>query len=688
MVSHALRSGTPAVFAAALLLAGGCGGQGDPLAKAKTAGSPRSAATALSSGASCTETGTHEKHLNLFACVTCHPSGAAFGFDVPYTFAGGTTTAGGTLVLRTETSPTSCAVACHYPKGAPAKSIAWNTPGPLACTECHTTTALPQDHPPVSPSASRADCQACHLGGGHMDGAINLVAHDPDWVNTTSPAFHASSANSALGTCKSCHGEDLAGGVVNKACAECHDVGLPDGVASWKVNCVMCHGGTNDGSGAPPAATWGNGGDAVRIGAHAKHVAGGAFGPAQDCAVCHVKPADALAAGHVDGGTAEVAFAGIAAPSAPTWNRASATCAVYCHGATLSAGGTNTAPNWTGGPVACGDCHGAPPPAPHPAVSSGLTGCASCHSLTIDSTGTLIAASAGGKHLDGQVQATGGHPGAWMDTASAGFHAYSVNRGIGACQSCHGADLSGGSSGVACGQCHDQGLPAGVASWSVNCTMCHGGVASQTGAPPKATWGFAGDPARGGGTADPLRVGAHTKHLTTTLMAPFDCAPCHVKPANALSAGHVDSESALATLTWSGAAVAGGAVPQWNRSAGTCASTYCHGNYAGTYAYDVWDWGAEELVPMTASYAGNRATPGWTGGPVTCGSCHGNPPAAAGVWHTPYHGSSQAHRECQACHPDAVGANGVGTAITNPSLHINGVVNVTPQWSSACIGCH
>jgi hypothetical protein len=132
----------------------------------------------------------------------------------------------------------------------------------------------------------------------------------------------------------------------------------------------------------------------------------------------------------------------------------------------------------------------------------------------------------------------------------------------------------------------------------------------------------------------------------------------------------------------------GGAQPRWDRASGTCATTYCHGNYSGTYVYGVWDWGLDELVTVYAPYVGGRATPGWADGPVTCGSCHGNPPAQTGYWHSGEHGYGDDYRQCQLCHPDATSVSGVGTAITNPAQHVNGIVEVTPRWKSQCFGCH
>ncbi|HEX9049218.1 MAG TPA: hypothetical protein VF841_01675, partial [Anaeromyxobacter sp.] len=505
-----------ALLAAGLSLAfaSGCGGQ-DASAGPKRSRTARATTTTTTAGGlpQCTGTDVHQTHLSKFACNVCHPAGAQYGFAVPHVFPRGTTTAGGTLVLATAAAPTTCTVACHYPMGGAAKSITWNTPGPLDCTTCHdTATTLSPAHPTVSPTAPRSDCLACHDMSTHAigDGTVVLVKHVAGWMDTSSSSFHAASAIRGLAACQQCHAADLSGGFTGYSCAQCHDTIDASGApVRWATNCTMCHGGTNDQTGAPPKTIWGYASDAIRTGAHASHLAGSAIAAPFDCAVCHTKPADALAQGHIDNVAATdvpmatVALTGIAAIGVPNaaWDRAGATCATYCHGATLT-GGSNTSPVWTtldGSQAACGTCHGVPPPAPHPTVASDLTLCAPCHSQTVSTAGAIIPASAGGKHLDGIIEAQG-HPAEWMDTTSAGFHAYSADLGLTPCESCHGQDLSGGTANVACGKCHDQNLPVGVASWKTNCTMCHGGTNDQTGAPPRTTWGQ---------SSDPIRTGAH-----------------------------------------------------------------------------------------------------------------------------------------------------------------------------------
>ncbi len=668
--SSTRRSGRRNMAVAGLLFAlAGCGegarpspARSQPQQTVTPARETTSAQPALAS--QCAGTEVHQRHVSMFNCDVCHPCGATFGFDKPYTFPRGTTTAGGTLTLHTTTSPTTCAVACHYPMGGAARSIAWTTPGPLACTACHdTATTLSPAHPPVSADAPRSECLACHDVSTHAvgSGAVVLVPHVSGWMDQTSADFHAVSANRGLANCKQCHAADLTGGVTGFSCGQCHDQRDTSGnVVSWKTNCVMCHGGTDNRSGAPPRAIWGYAADAVRVGAHGAHVTGSGQAPPFDCSVCHVKPADALATDHIDEATtgnaplATITFGGMAvlglAGITPTWDRTSATCSnTYCHGATLS-GGALTSPKWTkldGSQAACGTCHGIPPlTSPHSTVTGGTSACNGCHSATVDPHGDIIPVSAGGKHIDGAIEATGGHSASWMDQTSPSFHAFSANQGLGSCQGCHGTNLDGvgGSTTVSCAQCHDQDLPPGVTTWKTNCVMCHGGIDSSSGAPPRTTWGNA---------TDAVRTGAHTAHVSsTTLATPFDCVVCHVKPNDALSPGHIDGP--MAAVTFAGTAVVGGVTPQWNRGGATCASTYCHG----------------ATLP-----GGSAKTPIWTrldGSQKTCAACHGAPPAT---------GRHSAHAvswsiPCWACHP------GDWVVAVRPESHVNGAVDLNPSGST------
>ncbi|MFO0582248.1 MAG: CxxxxCH/CxxCH domain-containing protein [Anaeromyxobacter sp.] len=696
---------------AVLALASGplaCGSHAPEKAAAATTRTQASAAvvTACGGAQTCTPTDAHARHqANGLDCVSCHPCGGQFGFKVGYTFPGGTT------ILPTDhytpasgSTPASCTVACHAPMGSPSAPVTWNAASPLACVGCHDVAALLTrfpTHPAVSPTASRADCEACHSMDLHTTGTVKLQGHPAAWMDRASAGFHAPAANRGLATCKACHRADLSGGLTNVACTSCHRA---SGTANDFAKCTACHGGTENATGAPPAAIWGFAGDPnrgggtadpVRVGAHTAHVSAGQFGPAFGCETCHVTPPSIVAPGHIDdtAGTpvASLTFGGLAVNGGPTpgWTRGSATCSnTYCHGASLP-GGALTNPVWTAGAgqVYCGSCHAVPPPPPHVAVDTtgGFGVCSPCHTDTVDAAGHIIAAAAGGKHLNGFIEASG-HDANWMDRTSPGFHAFAANRGLDNCKPCHGAQLEGGSVRTACTQCHKAGGPGNDFA---TCTACHGGNLDATGAPPAAIWGYAGDPLRGGGTADALRVGAHRKHVAQATGKSIDCAACHVKPAVWTAPGHVDDATPVATVTFAGApgAVPAGAPATWSRATGSCAATYCHGNYQGEFHYTTWDWALDAPIDNVFTYVGKKATPGWLDTGLTCASCHGNPPSG-GVWHSPYHGNNVAYTKCQVCHPDASTSTTGANVITNAAMHVDGKVDVAPTWVNRCFGCH
>jgi predicted CxxxxCH...CXXCH cytochrome family protein len=215
--------------------------------------------------------------------------------------------------------------------------------------------------------------------------------------------------------CATCHGATLDGAGTAPGCGSCHDSNpthpLPPGVTSWKQDCTMCHGGTDNGSGAPPRATWGNNTPAdtsnVRIGAHTSHTSAlHKLSQPIDCSLCHTKPADALAAGHIDAvvsvtgyGGADPTWKAVAAGD-PGWNATTMTCSTtYCHGGIVGGTVTDgklTAPKWTqvdGSQAACGNCHGIPPPSGwghgYPPTHNN-NACTFCHYDVADDRGTTI----------------------------------------------------------------------------------------------------------------------------------------------------------------------------------------------------------------------------------------------------------------------------------------------------------
>ena len=467
-------------------------------------------------------------------------------------------------------------------------------------------------------------CEACHPCG-----AKATSGHPAAWSDRTSAGFHAYSANGGLSNCQGCHGVALdgVGGTATTSCAQCHG-------ATWKTNCVMCHGGTDNQTGAPAKTTWGNTADAVRVGTHTAHVAAThGLAAAVACATCHVQPVDALAAGHVDGGTSEVVFSGRAIQgvvTATAWTRATATCSnTYCHGATLQ-GGTATAPVWTrtdGTQRACNSCHGAPPPPPH----STSTGCATCHGAGYSATTVNVAT-----HMNGVLDVSGM-----------------------TCTSCHGT--------------------AGRAATALNPQL--------PAAPPVQV---SGHPASAVGAHQ-----AHLVN-TRLRSAAIACTECHVVPSSTShSTGVVDmtwgtlARSAAVVPTWTGATctnychgatLVGGTAkaPTWIGDATQAACTSCHG-LAPANAYhtrtDLACGACHTGYTATTVNAANHinATLDYT---VGCTTCHGNSAQTA----------SQAAPLFAAPPTDARG----NTAVTSRGVgtHQIHLVNGTLRNALACSECH
>ncbi len=221
------------------------------------------------------------------------------------------------------------------------------------------------------------------------------------------------------------------------------------------------------------------------------------------------------------------------------------------------------------------------------------------------------------------------------------------------------------------------------------CTVgCGGGTGSGVAADPPATTtaraqakpaALTQDEACLDGDPACTPTGAHAAH------AGFDCKVCH-KVAGRLS------------FDASGPAYAAGKpAPTFDAVAKTCSNVACHGVPAGTFTYSSWDWALDQPVTVTVSYGGTSSTtPYWySTGVASCTACHDNPPrngsTGSNVWHSGSHAgqdSTGAANQCQLCHPDATGVNGQGTAITDPTLHANGVVNVQAAFTTTCFSCH
>jgi predicted CxxxxCH...CXXCH cytochrome family protein len=400
----------------------------DPLVNSAPPVSPSGSATSPGVGA-------HLAHLHAgpfrgaMACAECHvvPTSPMHGNGkVEVIFSGGD------LAIRNGAAPVftpataSCATTyCHgstLNAGGTNQTPTWNGgPAEAACGTCH-------GNPPPSHAATSTTCSTCHpqtvkadgtidlAGGFHINGSVEVLGgHPTGWAD---PTQHGHAANSqGLSGCRTCHGANLDGGTAGVSCATCHTAG-------WQSDCTFCHGTPTAGwtsaqlvLAAPPLGTQGQTATTDRaVGAHARHLAGGSIGAALACAECHTVPADLT---HIDG-TPAVTFGAAArrGGAAPAWSGVGCS-ATYCHGGTLTGGGSNKAPTWTGGSAqaACGTCHGTPPSTGRHGDHSGRS-CGDCHPGFTRTTVDLPT------HIDGLVQ-VGNQVTAWNATT-------------GACTGCHG----------------------------------------------------------------------------------------------------------------------------------------------------------------------------------------------------------------------------------------------------------
>jgi len=177
----------------------------------------------------------------------------------------------------------------------------------------------------------------------------------------------------------------------------------------------------------------------------------------------------------------------------------------------------------------------------------------------------------------------------------------------------------------------------------LTCTSCHGsGTRAE---PPRDVSGSTATSSRG--------VGAHRSHLDASdWHAPLACDDCHLVPDYIFDIGHADT-ALPAELLWGWRAMSDGSSPAFDGT--TCSYVYCHG----------------ATLP-----GGTVSSPEWTrvdGTQAACGACHGVPPAAP-------HPASTA---CGLCHP---GPSRTGPGFDDPSLHVNGVLDVKPMECDTCHG--
>lgn len=385
------------------------------------------------------------------------------------------------------------------------------------------------DKMPIWNASGQAHCGSCHD-----------IGVEPSSLGSPH-AFHMSI--DGIG-CASCHASVLnedwtfadvnlhVNGIVDTLtadptlCALCHSSGQAD--------CTICHGGTDNQTGAPPQGLEDETSRSSRaVGAHSAHVQDGLFADAFECEECHITPTEVLDTVHLDGDNiAEVTLSSLAGSSA-SYSQAGEVCNnVYCHGSFV--GGNTFNPIWTdSSQTVCGSCHNVDSHLPwlhefH--VGSAGIRCSICHATVVDDQENIIGLDL---HINGVA-----------DTSITDWTM---------CNTCHGTETS--------------------------CDGCHGGLDNNSGAPP---YGLSGEIA----TTERV-VGAHTAHLEGNLISDgIECEECHVVPATVLQVGHL-GDNQIAEITFG--TLAGGS-SSYNQSNATCSQTYCHGNFFGGNSSNVAIW--------------------------------------------------------------------------------------------------
>jgi predicted CxxxxCH...CXXCH cytochrome family protein len=594
--------------------------------------------------------GAHQAHLHdgRFAramdCTECHvvPTETMHATGRVELVWGRIATAGGASPAWDRARATCASAYCHGATlaGGANTSPVWTAAAQAECGACHGL-------PPPPPHPASAACNRCHPGTVRADGSI-----------------------------------DLAGGK--------HVNGVVDVEG---LGCNMCHG--SDANAAPPVGTHGETDTTtLAVGAHQAHVRGGALHGPLECRECHVVPATPL---HSDG-VVDLAWGTLARTggATPAFDAARATCAsTYCHGATLSAGGSLVTPVWTkvdGTQAACGTCHGAPPPSPHPPS----TQCSGCHAETVNADGTINLA--GGKHIDGKLELTGGgcngcHGSADNPAPPLGTHGETATTAlaVGAHQQ-HVRDTAIRSA-MSCGECHVVPQQALHSNGTVD--MAWGPLATAGGASPVFTASTATCASTycHGAT---LNAGGEITMPTWTKVdgSAGRCASCHGFPPPPPHPANGDCGRCHPTVVGNGVIdVAGGLHVNGRVDVSGLSCSACHGS-AESAAPPVGTHGETATTSLAVGAHQAHLRDGPLRRAVACGECH---PLPADVVHSngtiDFSWGSLARTGGASPAFDASSGTCASTYCHGATLNAGGSL-VTPVWTrvdgsqAACGTCH
>jgi predicted CxxxxCH...CXXCH cytochrome family protein len=648
---------------------------------------------------------------NAAGCALCH-AGGANSTRTPAPLAAAGTAPGcfnNTLCHGVEGHPTGWAAPSAH--GTAAKQATGGGAGFNACAVCHGLifnggsaeqtclstvgchgVAAPHPAKPwfstagglthsTTNTANAPQCAGCHTGGANstraplpgepvgITGCFNAtlchgaVGHPAGWNAPTqhgARAKQAPSGSSGFSSCQVCHGPAFVNGAAPTCLntAACHGAGVqsPHARAPWTSTtggsthtttdagnvgtCAICHTAGANSTVKPPAP--------------ATLTLAGCF----NNTLCHFhqipyRPSASIPAS-LHGGEAQKDL----------------TVCQACHGVTGTssfdglalAGGART--------IACSSCHSFAKAHPtdwqgsgtysHRSAGNRANACTLCHDVTQGRSGPLAAApscfSVSFSNGLGQTRTChSGGPGVAPHGVPYNNHNATARSNFSYCLGCHqiAADVTAQSGALIprCLTCHLADPQANPN----NCVSCHS-------RPPA-------------GAAYPNLAGSHASHAV--LNVGDTCGACH----SGLGLGtvdHLNRARLRASSLQPGAAVfgtlarTGGLTPSFAPASGSCLATYCHG---------------ASLV------GGSNTAPRWgqVGYLQGCGTCHGFPPAITA--HTGFTSATP----CAGCHTHV---NATNTGFSDPTKHINGVVDVTAgaaphpvpypghTLGATCLACH
>jgi predicted CxxxxCH...CXXCH cytochrome family protein len=511
-----------------------------------------------------------------------------------------------------------------------------NAAGTGVCQGCHSVPPPGGIYPPEHASLDPRVCNGCHFhnnsSGSFSGSCITCHGNPPVTTALGGPGGLAAPATGALGSAPANAGAHAVHvGTRGMTCGACHNGYAGKAMPSQTIDI-----GFAAGAGTFPG--------------FAGSVTGGSFTGNSN-----------LAAGY-----SWSAGSGTTVGTAP----GASSCSVYCHGSTLTGGAAPT-PSWTGGPsqAACGSCHGASAAAPpttgghlvHAGAAGLALGCEQCHGAHPDS-----------RHVSGRVK--------WDLTLTGGKY-QSAGAGAPATSGATGAAAPSASYGSCSVRCHGSGTPVwGGTLWSATdqCAKCHS--SSQPGAVSAATPFYGTSyPAKVNAASDP-KVGAHTAHLTGAagFAAPLACSDCH-GAVTLLSATHMNGST---NFTWSPLAQSGGLSPSYDPASGRCSNVYCHGagmpggDSSGSNRAPTWN---APFLPATISAAACGSCHGFPPAPA---SGHPDVTVPAG-----FPTSAAIGTTCSCHPNINPAGNSYANIFLNKALHLNGSIEVSAGGScDSCHG--